>query len=96
MDQNNVITGQRVDAAMWDLEVQGKTVVCVALDKELIGLIAIADKPKSDAFATLAALFALGIDIWMVTGDNQTTGLPIYLSIYLSICLCIVLYYYLP
>ena len=74
MDQHNVMTGQRVDTAMWDLEVQGKTAVCVAVDNDLIGIIGIADKPKRDAFSTLSALFSLGIDIWMVTGDSLTTA----------------------
>ena len=77
MDQQGVVTGQRVDSAMWDLEVQGKTVVCVALNKELIGILGIADKTKTEAPATLAALFKLGIDIWMVTGDNKTTAFAV-------------------
>jgi Cu+-exporting ATPase len=77
MDQQGVITGQRVDSAMWDLEVQGKTVVCVALNKELIGILGIADKTKPEARATLSALFDLGIDIWMVTGDNKTTAFAV-------------------
>jgi P-type Cu+ transporter len=77
MDQQGVVTGQRVDSAMWDLEVQGKTAVCVALNKELIGILGIADKTKSEAPATLAALFKLGIDIWMVTGDNKTTAFAV-------------------
>ena len=74
MDQNGIVTGQRVDAAMWDLEIQGKTVVCVALNNELIGILGFIDKARPEAFSTLASLFSLGIDIWMVTGDNRTTA----------------------
>ncbi|WP_440879222.1 heavy metal translocating P-type ATPase [Vibrio natriegens] len=47
------------------------TPVAVALDNELVGLIAIADPIKSDAKEALSALKAQGIKTVMLTGDNQ-------------------------
>ncbi|MFZ6040817.1 heavy metal translocating P-type ATPase [Vibrio natriegens] len=47
------------------------TPVAVALDNELVGLIAIADPIKSDAKEALSALKAQGVKTVMLTGDNQ-------------------------
>jgi Cu+-exporting ATPase len=47
------------------------TPVAVALDNELVGLIAIADPIKSDAKEALSALKAQGVKTMMLTGDNQ-------------------------
>ncbi|EGQ8056003.1 heavy metal translocating P-type ATPase [Vibrio alginolyticus] len=47
------------------------TPVAVALDGELVGLIAIADPIKSDAKQALSALKSQGIKTVMLTGDNQ-------------------------
>ncbi|ELA8261886.1 copper-translocating P-type ATPase [Vibrio alginolyticus] len=47
------------------------TPVAVALNGELIGLIAIADPTKSDAKQALSALKSQGIKTVMLTGDNQ-------------------------
>lgn len=47
------------------------TPVAVALDNELVGLIAIADPIKSDAKEALSALKAQGVKTVMLTGDNR-------------------------
>jgi len=53
---------------------QGATVVFVALDGALGGLIAIADPIKANARATIDELKAAGLRIVMMTGDNETTA----------------------
>lgn len=77
MEEAGILVGGRVDAAMWDLEVQGKTVVLVALDTALIGIIAVADRPKDEAYSAVAALQDMGVEVWMVTGDQRTTAYAI-------------------
>ena len=59
---------------MWNLEVQGKTAVCVALDGAVLGVLGIADVPKPESLLTVKALQNMNIDVWMVTGDNRTTA----------------------
>ena len=54
------------DAAMWDLEIQGKTAMLVAVDGAIRGLLGVADTPKPEAFSTVRALVAMGMDVWMV------------------------------
>jgi len=52
----------------------GATVIFVAVNGQLAGMIAIADPVKSSTPAALAALRARGIRIVMLTGDNRTTA----------------------
>jgi len=59
---------------MWDLEVQGKTAVCVAVNQQVVGILGIADVVKGEAVSTLIALKSMNVDVWMVTGDNRTTA----------------------
>ena len=53
---------------------QGATVVFVALDGQLAGLLGIADPIKPGARAAIDALKAEGLRIVMMTGDNETTA----------------------
>jgi P-type Cu+ transporter len=55
----------------------GATVVFVAVDDALAGLIAIADPVKPNARAALDELRAQGIAIVMLTGDNRVTALAV-------------------
>lgn len=74
VEKKGISVSTSIDSAMWDLEVQGKTAVCVALDNAIIGIIGIADTCKLEAYSTIAALRKSGIDVWMLTGDNRTTA----------------------
>ncbi|OYX65979.1 MAG: haloacid dehalogenase [Rhizobiales bacterium 32-66-11] len=52
----------------------GATVIFVAVDGRVGGLIAIADPVKATTPAALAALRAAGVRVVMLTGDNRTTA----------------------
>ena len=55
-----------------ELQKEGKTTIFVLRGHELLGLIAVADLPREDAAATVAALHHLGIQrIVMLTGDYR-------------------------
>ncbi|RZI40045.1 copper-translocating P-type ATPase [Herbaspirillum sp. HC18] len=56
------------------LQGAGRTVVHVAVDGRLIGLIAIADAPRPTSKTTIAKLQERGIKVAMITGDNQATA----------------------
>ncbi|MGA2781495.1 MAG: heavy metal translocating P-type ATPase [Smithella sp.] len=53
---------------------EGKTVVYVALEKTAIGLIALADVPKSSAKQAIENLKGRGLKVMMITGDNAGTA----------------------
>ncbi|MFB0536339.1 MAG: heavy metal translocating P-type ATPase [Anaerolineae bacterium] len=59
---------------MRHLEDEGKTAMLVAVDGELLGLLAVADTLKEDAVAAVRELRALGLETAMITGDNQRTA----------------------
>ncbi len=56
------------------LEEEGKTVVGVAVERSLVGLIAMADTLKPDAREVIRRLQGLGIKTVMITGDNRRTA----------------------
>jgi Cu+-exporting ATPase len=55
----------------------GATVIFVAIDGKLAGIVAIADPVKASTPEALAALRSEGIRIVMLTGDNRTTALAV-------------------
>ncbi len=56
------------------LAAEGKTVVAVAVDGKATGLFAIADAPRPTSRRAVAALQEAGIEVVMLTGDNQATA----------------------
>ncbi len=53
---------------------EGRTVVHVAVDGQIAGLIAVADAPRDTAREAITALHALGVRPVMLTGDNRATA----------------------
>ena len=53
---------------------QGETVFYVSVAGELAGLIAISDPIKDDSKAAIAALHARGLQVAMITGDDEKTA----------------------
>jgi len=56
------------------LSSQGKTVVYVATDKGIQGLIALADLIREESKEAVKALKAFGLEVAMLTGDNKQTA----------------------
>ncbi|MDO8523054.1 MAG: heavy metal translocating P-type ATPase [bacterium] len=57
-----------------EMESAGKTVMMIGIENKLAGLIAVADIIKESALGGLSALQKLGIEVVMITGDNQRTA----------------------
>lgn len=51
-----------------------KTPLYLAIDQQLVALIAVADPIKADSIAAISRLQQLGIRVLMVTGDNEATA----------------------
>jgi Cu+-exporting ATPase len=56
------------------LEAAGKTVIFAAVDGQLAALLAVADTVKENSAEAIAALKAMGLEIWLITGDNRRTA----------------------
>ena len=53
---------------------QGKTPLLFALDGKLLGMIAVADVPKPESPAAVRQMQSMGLEVVMLTGDNQKTA----------------------
>ncbi|MDG5778316.1 heavy metal translocating P-type ATPase [Haloarculaceae archaeon H-GB1-1] len=56
------------------LQAEGKTVVLVGTEDELEGIVAVADEVRPGAAETVAALRKAGVEVVMLTGDNEGTA----------------------
>lgn len=68
-----------IDTAAWEekiinLEHQGKTVMLLAVDKEIRGALAVADMLKKESIEAVKVLKKNNIAVWMLTGDNDRTA----------------------
>ena len=68
------VIGQTLQKSADKFESEGKTVVVVHHDGKAIGVIAMRDEPRDDAFEALEELRQLNIEAVMLTGDNKQTG----------------------
>jgi Cu+-exporting ATPase len=57
-----------------ELEGQGKTVLLVAIEQKIAGIIAVADTVKEHAMVAITDLRKMGIEVIMITGDNWRTA----------------------
>lgn len=72
IEENDIKISQQVKNHKGKLEGQGKSVVIVAKNSKLLGIIAIADPIRKEAAETIKKLKKLGIKkVFMLTGDNE-------------------------
>lgn len=57
-----------------ELASQGRTPMFFAKDGKFIGIIAVADTIKEDSYEAVKELKGMGIEVYMITGDNQKTA----------------------
>ncbi len=63
-----------IENEMQKMENDGKTVMILILDNKITGLIAVADVLKQETKEAIAQLKKSGLEIWMLTGDNERTA----------------------
>ncbi|MFP9192275.1 heavy metal translocating P-type ATPase [Natronosalvus vescus] len=68
------INPEPAEETLLRLEYEGKTAIPVAVDGELLGVVAVADEIRESAKETVAALRKRGIEVVMLTGDNERTA----------------------
>src|SRR5690625_2702100 len=72
--RNNNIDIEAEEPNMYELEVAGKSAVLVAVDGICEGLIAVADTVKDTAKEAIHQLKQDGLDVIILTGDNERTA----------------------
>lgn len=64
------VSMEHAETAYADIAAQGKTTIFVADEKQVIGLIALADTIKEESFRALKKLHDMDVKVAMLTGDN--------------------------
>ncbi|HYG18280.1 MAG TPA: heavy metal translocating P-type ATPase [Ohtaekwangia sp.] len=72
--ENRIDIHQQVTSDASRLQEEANTVVYFADNEKVVAIIAIADKVKATSPAAVQALQARGIDVYMLTGDNEETA----------------------
>ena len=72
--RDNGVDPSAAQETMERLESEGKTAMLVASEGELIGVVADADTVKRSAKDAVSQLQERGIDVMMITGDNERTA----------------------
>jgi len=86
IDDHTVLVGTRgflseaglslaaVEDRIATLEAEGKTVMLLSVDGEVQGLLAVADRVKDGSRTAVKTLKAMGLEVYMITGDNRRTA----------------------
>ncbi len=79
MGTRKLMTEQKIDmgnieADIAKLEDEGKTAMLMAIDSKLEALVAVADTLKESSKEAIDELKKIGIEVYMITGDNKRTA----------------------
>jgi P-type Cu+ transporter len=74
MDDNRISITDKTEQNLTELENEGKTAVLVSVDNGVSGIIALADTVKENAKEAIDSLKAMGLEVIMLTGDNERTA----------------------
>ena len=80
MEQHQIST-EAFETEAERLQADAKTVLWVAIDSKVNGLLAVADTVKPEAKVAVAELRQLGCEVTMMTGDNRGTAAAIAKSV---------------
>jgi len=72
--QQQKIDIKNLSGKMEQLEGEGKTAMLIAVDSKAAGIIAVADTLKENAKVAVERLQQMGVQVAMITGDNQRTA----------------------
>ncbi|MGW4485412.1 heavy metal translocating P-type ATPase [Amycolatopsis sp. NPDC004368] len=73
LDREGIELGE-VDQRRAELAATGRTAVLAAIDGVAAGVVGVADAPRATSAAAVAELHALGVEVVMLTGDNEATA----------------------
>jgi Cu+-exporting ATPase len=74
MEINKISIGENVESHLTKFEEEGKTVMLLAVDGEIVGILAAMDTLKDSAREAIRNFKKMGLEIVMLTGDNERTA----------------------
>ncbi|MDE7348370.1 MAG: cadmium-translocating P-type ATPase, partial [Clostridia bacterium] len=72
--RNNGIDTQSIEAKADEFSMQGKSIVAVAIDGKVVGVLGVADTLKEDSKKSIEELKNLGLRVVLLSGDNQKSA----------------------
>jgi len=73
MEEENMDV-KSLEERLSQLEEEGKTAMIVAVDGNIEGIIAVADRIKDSSKEAIEKLIKMGLEVYMITGDNERTA----------------------
>jgi Cu+-exporting ATPase len=74
LDQHSVVKSTAQEAQAVDRESRGETVIFIAVGGVLAGMLALSDIIRAESAPVCQQMMKMGIEVWMVTGDNSRTA----------------------
>lgn len=71
---SNELDISKIEETLIGLESNGKTAMVMSIDNKLAGIIAVSDTLKETSEQAIKELTHMGIDVYMITGDNKVTA----------------------
>ena len=75
MQNNDIELSDNLLSKFNELENQSKTIIIVALDNSVKGILSLSDKIKNTSKRAIDELHNMGIETYMLTGDNEASAL---------------------
>jgi Cu+-exporting ATPase len=77
MNRNFLTISEKIEELMQENEKDGNTCVLCAVDKRIVSMIVLADKVKPEAHLAVYTLKKMGLEVYLLTGDNRKTAISI-------------------
>ncbi|MFM5881878.1 heavy metal translocating P-type ATPase [Methanobrevibacter gottschalkii] len=77
MESENVEVSSELADKYYELEKLSKTIIFLAEDKTVKGILSLSDKIKENSRRTIEELHKMGVQTYMLTGDNESTALNV-------------------
>ena len=77
MESNDIEVSKDLIDRYHDLERLSKTIIFIAKDKSVKGILSLSDKIKANSKRTIDELHNMGVETYMLTGDNESTALTV-------------------
>ncbi|NMC39409.1 MAG: copper-translocating P-type ATPase [Bacteroidales bacterium] len=75
--EKGITVDKALEQALQDWESEAKTVICFSDEKEVIAVLSVSDKIKETSAEAIHKLIEMGLEVFMVTGDDEKTALAV-------------------
>ena len=77
IEANDIEVSADLVSKYHDLEKLSKTIIFIAQDKSVKGILSLSDKIKTNSKRAIDELHKMGVETYMLTGDNESTALTV-------------------